>query len=229
MSCLRMPFLRMFRHRHGAGLPASVVLASAVLACALLASMPATVRAQSAIDQLQTLDKTLSSGALELHVDRHAPPGRKGVYDKPERNAAHLLFERPDRFRFTLRPGAKNELVIVAEAGIVRWRDAATGITGKAAADEVTDPLALVLLDTAGELSRLVIGEELVLSKNAGLRGVRLQPGVGGSGVESALAWFGDDGQPVGLAFAMRDGARVFISVLRLRPNVQTRPEDFRL
>lgn len=178
---------------------------------------------------LLDIDKTTYSGHLELHVDRYDPPGKDGKPVVPERYRAQVLFERPDRFRLVLRPGEWNEFRAVGEAGIVRWLDLATGISGKQAAEDVTDPLALWLLGTAGELLRFTRTTDLPSGgMKGGLHAAQLDPDTFGSGIVQATAWF-DKETPVGMEFRFHDGSSVFASILRFDRNVQTSPGDFQL
>ncbi len=199
------------------------------LALSLTLGTAFSVQAQSATSRLYTFDKTTYSGLLDTYVDLYAPPDKNGKVGAPQRYPAQLLFERPDRFRLVLRPGAKDEFRAVAEAGVVRWLDLATGFSGKDAADKVTDPLALALLGTAGELLRFSTPKDLVLSKGSKISGARFTPKTWGSGVTSGLAWFSSDGQPIGFEFVLHDQTRVFVSVLGFKQNVKTSPGDFQL
>jgi hypothetical protein len=185
--------------------------------------------AQSATDQLHALDQTTYSGRLQVFVDRHAPPGKDGKTSAAERYPAELLFERPDRFRLTLRPGTKSEFRAVAEAGVLRWQDLGSGFSGKASVDEVTDPLALALLGTAGELKRFASTRDIPVGKDSDLVGARIKPGPMGNGIIDGTAWFNRKGDPLGFEFHFDDGSRVFVSVMQFEQNVQTSPEDFRL
>jgi hypothetical protein len=200
------------------------------LCLTLTASIATPLFASGSSSQaLITLDKTTYSGYLELQVDRYDPPGKDGKPVIPERDRAQVLFERPDRFRLALRPGEWNEFRATGEAGIVRWLDLATGLSGKREAEDVTDPLALWLLGTAGDLLRFTRAEDLPPGgMKDGLRGVRLNPETYGSTVTQATAWF-DKETPVGMEFRLYDGSSVFVSILRLDRNVQTSPGDFQL
>lgn len=200
------------------------------LCLALLASFATSLFASGSSSQtLLAIDKTTYSGHLELYVDRYDPPGKDGKPTAPERYRAQVLFERPDRFRLVLRPGESNEFRAVGEAGIVRWFDLATGFSGKKAAADVTDPLALWMLGTAGELLRFTRTADLPPGgMKGGLRAARLDPDTFGSGVEQATAWFSKD-TPVGMEFRFHDGSSVFASILRFDRNVQTSPGDFQL
>lgn len=204
-------------------------LSCIALALTLTLGSALSAHAVSATDQLYTLDKATHSGALDVSVNLYAPPDKNGKVGAPQRYLAQLLFERPDRFRLVLRPGAKNEFRAVAEAGVVRWLDLATGISGKDTADKVTDPLAIALLGSAGELLRFTSAKDLVLSKGSKISGARITPKTWGSGIESGLAWFSSDGQPIGFEFVLHDQTRVFISVLSFKQNVKTSPGDFQL
>ncbi len=204
-------------------------LSCIALALTLTVGSALSAHAGSATAQLQYLDKTSYSGYLDVSVDLYDPPPKPGQYGAPKRYPAKLLFERPDRFRLTLRPGASNEYIAVAEGGIVRWLDRATGISGKEAAGKVTDPLALALLGSAGELLRFTASKDLAMPKDSKISGARLQPNTWGTGVEQGLAWFSSEGKPIGFEFLLADGTKVFVSVLRFQQNVQTKPEDFQL
>lgn len=197
-----------------------------LLAIAGLVHGPA--HAQSATDRLKTLDKTTYSGRIDAVVSLYAPTGKPGIDGKPQRYPAQIVFERPDRYRLVLRPGAKDELRVVAEAGIVRWLDLATGLSGKDTTDAITDPIALALLGSAGELGRHHAMQEQPLPKDSGLTGVRLIP-VGTTRIQSGYAWLSTDGAPTGFDFRMHDGTRVFIAVMRFEQNANTTPDDFRL
>ncbi len=202
---------------------------SIVLSLSLSLGSALSAHAASATSQLQYFDKTTYSGSLDVQVDLYAPPDKNGKIGAPQRYPAQLLFARPDRFRLVLRPGAKDEFRAVAEAGVVRWLDLATGFSGKDAADKVTDPLALALLGSAGELLRFSSSKDLVLSKGSKISGARITPNTWGSGVEKGLAWFSSDGQPIGFEFVLADQTRVFVSVLSFKQNVKTSPGDFQL
>ena len=188
-----------------------------------------SVHAQSATDQLHALDQTTYSGRLQAFVDRYAPPGKDGKATAPERYPAELLFERPDRFRLTLRPGTKSEFRAVAEAGVLRWQDLGSGFSGKESVDKVTDPLALALLGTAGELKRFAGTQELPVAKDSAIVGARIKPSPMGNGIIDGAAWFNRKGDPLGFEFHFDDGSRVFVSVMRFEQNVQTSPQDFQL
>lgn len=190
--------------------------------------LPAAHAASASAD-LATLDKTLYSGLIEASVDRYPAPDKSGKRGAPERYPAELLFERPDRLRLRLRPGAWNEFVAVAEAGSVRWQDKATGLSGKDAADAALDPLAVWLLGTAGELARF--GKTFDLppaTPKSGVYGARLAPDTYGTGVADATAWFAN-GSPTGLELRFADGTSLFVSILRFQRNVKTSPDDFAL
>ena len=185
--------------------------------------------ASSATSLLQSMDQTHYSAQVVARISQYAPPLKgKTEHALISVDSVELLMERPDRFRFVLRPGAKDELTFVAQAGIARWRDKATGATGKATTDQVVDPLALIAMGTAGELKRYSQLSELDPGKSSPLRGARLDPRVFGSDVERATAWFGND-QPVGYGFEMNDGSRIYIAIASYKPNVQTKPGDFEL
>lgn len=190
--------------------------------------LPAAHAASASAD-LATLDKTLYSGLIEASVDRYPAPDKSGKRGAPERYPAELLFERPDRLRLRLRPGAWNEFVAVAEAGSVRWQDKATGLSGKDAADAALDPLAVWLLGTAGELARFGKAFDLPpATPKSGVYGARLAPDTYGTGVADATAWFAN-GSPTGLELRFADGTSLFVSILRFERNVKTSPDDFAL
>lgn len=201
------------------------------IALALTLTLGSTLSASagSATAQLQYLDKTSYSGSLDVSVDLYDPPTKPGQYVAPKRYPAKLLFERPDRFRLVLRPGAKDEFIAVAQGGIVRWLDRATGISGKEEAGKVTDPLALALLGSAGELLRFSASKDLVLPKGSKLSGARLQPNTWGTGIEQGLVWFSSDGKLVGFEFLLADGTKVFVSVLLFQQNPQLPPDAWKL
>lgn len=204
-------------------------LSSLALGLSLSLGSVLSAHAGPASDQLNYLDKTTYSGYLNVHVDLYDPPNKNGQYGAATRYPAQLLFERPDRFRLVLRPGAKNEVRIVAQAGIVRWLDLATGISGKEEANKVTDPLALALLGTAGELMRFTTSKDLVLSKGSKISGAKITPKTWGAGLDGGIAWFSSEGKPIGFEFNMSDGSRVFMAVVDFQPNVPTKPSDFEL
>lgn len=195
--------------------------------CAAFAA-PASA-AGSASNDLLNLDQSTFNGSLAVYVDRYDPPGKDGKTSPPERYPAQLLFERPDRFRLVLRPGWKNEFRVVGEAGIVRWLDLASGFSGKEDAEKVTDPLALWLLGTAGELLRFGTATDLPpAGKQSTLYAVQLDPDTYGSGVARATAWF-SGGAPVGMELRFHDESRAFISIIRFERNIEISPGDFEL
>jgi hypothetical protein len=204
-------------------------LSCIALALTLTLGSALSASAGSATAQLQYLDKTSYSGSLDVSVDLYDPPKTPGQYMAPKRYPAKLLFERPDRFRLVLRPGAKDEFIAVAQGGIVRWLDRATGISGKEEAGKVTDPLALALLGSAGELLRFSASKDLVLPKGSKLSGAHLQPNTWGTGIEQGLAWFSSDGKLVGFEFLLADGTKVFVSVLLFQQNPQLPPDAWKL
>jgi hypothetical protein len=204
-------------------------LAALPLLLFLVAAGMPTAAAQSAAVQLGNYDKTLYSGYLEARASLYAPPDAKGRYAPPAVYPVQVLFERPDRFRFVVRPGAKDEYRAVAEGGMVQWLDLATGLSDKHDVREVVEPLALALLGSAGELARFGATKDVPLAKQAGVVAARMQVRSWGSHVDSALAFFRADGQPSGFEFTLRDGARLFLAVDRFEPNVQTSSTDFRL
>lgn len=204
-------------------------LSSLALGLSLSLGAVLSAHAGSATSQLSYLDKTTYSGSLDVYVDLYAAPDKNGKLGAPQRYRANLLFERPDRFRLVLRPGAKDEFRAVAEAGTVRWLDLYTGLSGKEKASDVTDPLALALLGTAGEMLRFAASKDLVLSKGSKISGAAITPKTWGNTMERGLAWFSSDGKPIGFEFQMQDRSKVFVSVLIFKQNVQTSPGDFQL
>jgi hypothetical protein len=204
-------------------------LSSIALGLSLTLGSALSAHAGSATNQLQYFDKTTYSGFLDVTVSLYPAPDKYGKIGAPQLYPAQLLFERPDRFRMVLRPGAKDEFRAVAEAGIVRWLDLYTGFSGKETADKVTDPLALALLGAAGEFLRFTASKDLVLSKDSKISGAVITPNTWGSTIERGLAWFSSDGQPVGFEFQMEDRSKVFVSVLTFKQNVKTYPGDFQL
>ena len=198
----------------------------ALLFAAACVSLPA--HAQSAAGALSTLDKTTYSGRLDVVVSLYAPTGKPGIDGKPQQYPAQILFERPDRYRLTLRPGEKDAFVAVAEAGIVRWIDYGTGLSGKDATDAVTDPIAVALLGSAGEMTRYYAMKDQALPKESDVVGVRLLPR-GPSQVQSGDVWLSRDGKPTGFDFRLTDGTRVFVAVMAFEQNAKTTPADFQL
>jgi hypothetical protein len=210
-------------------IPRSFLRIAFALALAFGAGGLPAAHAASASADLATLDKTLYSGLVEASVDRYPAPAKNGKRGAPERYPAELLFERPDRLRLRLRPGAWNAFVAVAEAGTVRWQDKATGLSGKDSTDAALDPLAVWLLGTAGELFRF--GKAFDLPPGApksGLYGARLAPDTYGTSVADAIVWFAN-GHPTGLDVRFTDGTSLFVSILRFDRNVKTSPGDFDL
>ncbi len=208
---------------------------SSAVAIALSLTMAATSiatsfaqAASSAVDRLVYLDKTTSSGSLDVRVDLYDSPNSKGQYGAPKIYPAKLLFARPDQFRLTLRPGANDEFRAVGSAGLVSWIDYATGFSGKDKAADVVDPVAIALLGSVGELMRFAPAKELPVGPKSTVRGAKLTPKNYGTSVESATAWFSND-QPIGFEFVLTDKRRVFISVLVFKQNVPTKPSDFQL
>lgn len=187
--------------------------------------LPGTAGAQSASERLTYYDKTSTSGALDVVVDLYAAPDKTGKYGTPTRYPAQVLFQRPNRFRLALRPGQNNEYRAVADAGIVRWLDLATGVQGKATMAEVVDPMAIALLAVGGELSRHNTSKDLPLTKASKVAGARLQPRTWGTPIVRGEAWFSTaDGRPTGFEFIFADGRKVFIAVstYQLNPQIPT-------
>jgi outer membrane lipoprotein-sorting protein len=205
------------------------VLVVAALALGTLLAPLSAAFAQSATGYLYTLDKTTWSGALDVRVDLYPAPDKYGKVGQAQRYPAKLLFQRPDRFRMVLRPGEKNEYRAVAEGGIVRWLDVATGVSGKDKIDALVDPLAVALLGTAGELTRFGGAKDLPLAKGSKLLGATLAPKGWGSRVTQGLVWLSTDGKPVGYEFRLADGRRVFVAVLGFQHNPQLPPDTWKL
>lgn len=204
-------------------------LIAAALAFGLVFAPFTASVAQSATDYLQTLDKTTYSGALDVRVDLYPAPDKYGKVGQPQRYPAKLLFQRPDRFRMVLYPGAKNEYRAVAEGGIVRWLDLSTGLSGKDKIDALVDPLAIALLGTAGELARFGGAKNLPLAKGSKLLGATLTPKGWGSRVTQGLVWLSTDGKPVGYEFRFADGRKLFVAVLTFQHNPQLPPDTWKL
>lgn len=185
--------------------------------------------AQSATQQMHAFDQTTYRGRAQVFVDLFPPADKGGKDASPERYPAELLFERPDRFRLTVRPGTKTEFRAVAEAGVLRWLDLGTGFHGKEMVDKVTDPFALALLGTAGELKSFSALEDLPVEKDSPVLGARIRPQTWGGSISDGAAWFSRDGEPLGFEFQLHDGSRVFVSIMQFEQNPQLSAEDFRL
>lgn len=201
----------------------------AALALGALLAPSSAAHAQSATDYLYALDKSTWSGALDVHIDLYPAPDKSGKVGQPQRYPAKLLFQRPDRFRMVLHPGAKNEYRAVAEAGIVRWLDMATGLSGKDKTEALVDPVVVGLLGTAGELARYGGAKDLPLPKGSKLLGATLAPKGWGSSVTQGQVWLSTDGKPAGYEFRLADGRRVFIAVLAFQHNPQLPPDTWKL
>ena len=196
-----------------------------------LAAAPvvATAAPPGASEQLQQIDKTTFSGALDVVVTTYGPASPKtGQRGAGQRTAATLLFDRPDRFKLVLDPGGKNERRISGDGDTVRWLDLATGVQGKAEAGKVTDPTVLALLGTVAELGTLAPAKDVVLGKNSPVVGARLVPASFGAQAVAVNAWM-HAGQPAGFAIEMGDGGRVFVAVLSFKANLDLKPSDFEL
>lgn len=204
-------------------------LIAAALAFGLVFAPFTASFAQSATDYLQALDKSTYSGALDVRVDLYPAPDKYGKVGQPQRYPAKLLFQRPDRFRMVLYPGAKNEYRAVAEAGIVRWLDLSTGLSGKDKIDALVDPLAIALLGTAGEFARFGGAKNLPLAKGSKLLGATLSPKGWGSRVTQGLVWLSTDGKPMGYEFRFADGRKLFVAVLTFQHNPQLPPDTWKL
>jgi outer membrane lipoprotein-sorting protein len=204
------------------------VLSRLTLGLTLWFTIADVAYAASATDRLTHLDKTTYSGSLDVQVSVYAAPAKGGSLGAPHRYPATLLFERPDRFRLVLRPGAKDELRVVAEAGVVRWLDLGTGLSGKERAEDVTDPLALALLGTAGEILRFTGAKDIAGSGDSMLDGAILTPRTWDSPIEQGVVWFSRTGIPLSFEFRLRDRSRVVVSILNFEQNAKTGPDDFR-
>lgn len=205
------------------------VLIAATLALGLVSAPFAACLAQSATSYLQSLDKSTWSGALDVRVDLYPAPDKYGKVGQPQRYPAKLLFQRPDRFRMVLYPGQKNEYRAVAEAGIVRWLDLSTGVSGKDRIEALVDPVVIGLLGAAGELTRYGGAKDLPLAKGSKLLGATFTPKGWGSSVTQALVWLSTDGKPVGYEFRFADGRKLFVAVLAFQHNPQLPPETWKL
>lgn len=204
------------------------MLRIAFTSCVLLLAMPAT-GAEGVSQQLAALDAQLLSGSAELQVSRYAAPaGKPPRYGTTESDRATLLFERPDRFKLVLRPGKQDERQIVAAAGLLRWRDAATNTSGQSKTEVAIDPFAFALLGVAGELTRFATLEDLPMGKKQPLAGAHVAPRVHGTRVATGTVWSSQDAL-VGFETVLEDGSRVFLSILSFKPNVETTPGDFEL
>ena len=196
-----------------------------------LAAAPvmATAAPPGASEQLQQIDKTTFSGALDVVVTTYGPASPKtGQRGAGQRTAATLLFERPDRFKLVLDPGGKSERRIAGDGDTVRWFDLATGLQGKAKASDVTDPTVLALLGTVAELGTYASYKDIALGKGSPVSGARLVPASFGAQAVSVNAWL-HAGQPAGFALDMADGGRVFVAVLAFKANVALKPADFEI
>lgn len=199
------------------------------VALTLAAAFVSPTHAGTATDHLQTFDQTTYSGAFDAVVDLYNAPNTNGKIDPPTRYRAHVLFERPDRFRLVLRPGENNEFRAVSEAGIVRWRDLSTGLSGKQDIQNIVDPLAIALLGSAGELLKRTQVDELPLPKGSDVKGASFTPVAGPGEFIRGFAWFSPDGRPIAFEFVKQDEARVFVTVSSFAQNVATKPSDFQL
>jgi hypothetical protein len=204
----------------------SFALSLALAALAMFAVAAANA-AGNATDRLKYYDGATATASFDGHVQLYAAPV-KGVYGTPQRYRAQLLIARPDRFRLVLRPGANNEYRAVGSAGVVQWRDLATGLTGQGKATDYIDPAALDVLGTVGELNRLAPAKELPALQQGSVRGATLSPRSYGNNVLRAIAWFRND-QPYLYEFEFRDGRKLFFSVSSFKHNPPTKPSDFQL
>jgi hypothetical protein len=203
----------------------SIALTAMLTLVVALATAPAQA-AQSATDRLKFFDGTTGSAFLDGNVQLYAAPVN-GKYGAPQTYRAQLLFARPDRFRLVVRPGTK-EYRAVGSAGIVQWRDYATGLSGQGSTVDLIDPGAYDLLRTVGELSRYQRVQELPMSPNSALRGAVLRPVSHGSRVLRTVAWFRND-QPHLFEIHFLDGRKLYFAVSVFKQNVSTKPSDFML
>ena len=195
--------------------------------CVLAAPICADA-ANTASDNLYILDKTTATGLLSAQVSLYAPPNTKGQYAAPKVYPVQLLFARPDQFKFALNPGSKSEYRAAASGGVVSWIDLGTGISGQGKTVDLVDPVAIALLGSVGQLSQYAPPKEIAVNSKSLVRGAKLIPRNYGTSIASANAWFAND-LPVGFEFIFVDKSRVFISVLQYKPNVATKPTDFKL
>ncbi len=225
----------MTRPTASAGLRSSGMLSSGMpFAGMLVAALLAVVQspaafAASATDTLLTLDSTTWNGRITAVVERYAAPGKDGGTAPPERLPAQVVFERPDRYRVSLHPGTQDEYRAVAEAGVVRWQDAGSGLSGKTPVEQVTDPLALALLGTAGELKAYAALKDQPGVKGAPVSGARLLPRSGHGGMTSGDVWLSSEGEPIGFEFRFVDGGKVIVSIVRFERNIALDKDDFTL
>lgn len=208
-------------------LPSALFLAMTLT----VASVPPVASAvpTGASDQLQQIDESTWSGALDLVVTTYGPASPKtGQRDAGQRVQATLLFERPDHFKLVLDPGGKNEQRLTGNGDTMRWLDVATGVQGKADARDVTDPTVLALLGTVAELGTYAPSKDLALAKDSPVLGARMEPASFGARAVTVHAWM-HAGQPTGFAFELGDGGRVFVAVLAFKQNPPIKPSDFEL
>jgi hypothetical protein len=184
----------------------------------------------AASDRLGYFDKTTFSGYFEARVSRCAAPDAKGRYAAPQVYPATVLFERPDRFRFAINPGAKNEYRAVASNGIVQWLGSGHWhVRARPGPRDVVDPLASALLGSVGELIRYGTSKDIPLAKqNSLFANAGDAAGVGIAGV-AGIRILRREWPPSGFEFAMQDGSRVFIALSYFKQNVKDLAQDFQL
>lgn len=198
-----------------------------VLAC-VLPPLGAAQAATSATANLVALDKSLKSGWIDARIEFYPAPDAKGNIGQPQVFPAQLLFARPGQFRLVLRTGAKNEYRAAASGGVVSWIDYGTGMGGQSKYQDLMDPFTRSMLDITGAITRFTPAKEQALDPKGPLRGAAMRTRVYGSSVVASHAWFAND-QPTGFDFTLSDQRRVVVSVLAFKPNVATKPGDFRL
>lgn len=201
----------------------SFALAITLTLIAALSPTPASA-AVAASDRLKYYDGTTSSAFLDGNVQLYAAPVN-GKYGAPQTYRAQLLFARPDRFRLVLRPGTK-EYRAVGSAGLVQWRDYATGLSGQGNTVDLIDSAAFDLLRTVGEATRYNRVQELPMSPNSALRGALLRPVSYRSQVLRAVAWFRND-QPHLFEIQYHDGRKLYFAVSSFQHNPTVKPGDF--
>lgn len=208
-------------HRPSAWL--SFAFAVSLTLIGALCPTPASAAA-AASDRLKYYDGTTASAFLDGNVQLYAAPVN-GKYGTPQTYRAQLLFARPDRFRLVLRPGTK-EYRAVGSAGLVQWRDYATGLSGQGKTVDLIDSAAFDLLRTVGEATRYHRMQELPMSPNSALRGALLRPVSYRSQVLRAVAWFRND-QPHLFEIQYHDGRKLYFAVSSFQHNPTVKPGDF--
>jgi len=207
----------------------SRVALAGTLAVSLAIALAPQAQALSAAQALKTMDATLATGYFDLEVRLYGPPDKNGKPSSEAIYPAQLLFARPDRFRLVLRPGAKDEYRIVAQAGVVQWLDLSTGLSGKDAVEKQVDPLALALLGAAGELTRHADLKDRPSSKQDTFFSADLRSRTWGSAMQTGRVWYDGAGRPVTFEFLPDDGSRMRLVVTRYVANPKTSSKDFQL